>query len=100
MDTVRSTLIALSLALTGKTPDLHDVQITRLLEGQEFYLPDGGYSRLVVSLLTGDAFLTSNSRDEVKQAWYQCRSLIAAVEREVEAARKRIDPSYQRCLSC
>jgi len=38
-------------------------------QGGEWYLSDGGYSRVVYSEETGRLFLTSNSRDQVKARW-------------------------------
>lgn len=55
--------------------------------GREYYLSDGGYSRIVVSDMDGRLFLTSNSRPQVKEAWGRCRELIADVEAAAAAIR-------------
>ena len=82
------TLSMLAVALTRKVqPPISSIHLANLLDGQEFYLPDGGYSRIVVSTLDGSARLTNNSRAEVKQAWGRCQELVADLERQVRAAR-------------
>jgi hypothetical protein len=82
------TLSMLAYALTRKVqPPIPAVHLNWLLEGEEFYLPDGGYSRIVVSGLTGEARLTSNSRAEVKAAWDNCKEMVADLERDVARAR-------------
>jgi hypothetical protein len=47
--------------------------------GDVWYLSDGGYSRVGFNLGHG-LYLTSSSRDEVKQAWECCKELRDEVE--------------------
>ncbi len=89
-------LTALDAFLTGKTG--RDVEHTArnssiktpddLLFGhgdRAYYLSDGGYSRIMATMDdTGTIFLTSNSRDEVKDRWRFCPELIAGVENELK----------------
>lgn len=72
----------LSVALTGKEPERNMIHanMKNLLEGDECYLPDGGYSRIVVRR---NARLTDNSRQQVKDAWAKHPELVAALERAV-----------------
>lgn len=49
---------------------------------REWYLSDGGYSRVCVNPETGRLFLTSNSTERAKAAWGRCKELIEDVERE------------------
>lgn len=53
----------------------------------EYHLSDGGYSRLGWNHTTSRLFLTSNSRDEAKTRWANCRELIADVEAAVVNAQ-------------
>lgn len=46
-----------------------------VLGGVAYYLADGGYSRIVSSMDNHCVFLTSNSRDEVKDRWEHPRAL-------------------------
>ena len=52
----------------------------------EYYLSDGGYSRMVFSEISRELFLTSNSRKEVKCAWNRCKELRADIETEINNA--------------
>jgi hypothetical protein len=92
MTDLNDTLFFLASALTGKTDrevfaSIHERSVNSLVDGQEFYLPDGGYSRIVVSAFSGKAFLTDNSREAVKEAWGRCRELISDLEEQVRQAR-------------
>jgi hypothetical protein len=49
----------------------------------EWYLSDGGYSRIVYSQETGKLSLTSNSTPRVKQAWDRCIELREDIEHEL-----------------
>ncbi|MBS1722749.1 MAG: hypothetical protein JSS66_07040 [Armatimonadetes bacterium] len=102
MDTLRNALEALNLRLTGQNRDgqrqrpIDDKEMYEvLLSNREYYLSDGGYSRLVLRLVapnyeTYDVQLTSNSTDRAKAEWDQAQS-----ERQgVEAAANNV---YQ-CL--
>lgn len=78
----------LAFALTGKAASRSDHMIEQLLRGQEYYLPDGGYSRIVVSVYTGKAALTSNSRVPVIEEWKKNSGLVAELERLVDLVRR------------
>lgn len=56
--------------------------------GREYYLADGGYSRVCVGLFNGRLFLTSNSTDRVKDRWPHVRRERAAVQRIVRRWRR------------
>jgi len=83
MEALLSAIDALDRALTGKAhPNMRsDFSEPEDLIDTEIYLSDGGYSRVVFSMDTGRLFLTSNSRDEVREAWDG-----AKVERDAVAA--------------
>jgi len=49
-----------------------------------YYLSDGGYSRICVNIDTGRLFLTSNSRQEVKDLWACCKEAIADLENDIQ----------------
>lgn len=92
MTNLNDTLFFLASALTGKrdrdvAASIHPHSVASLVNGEEFYLPDGGYSRIVVSAFSGNAFLTDNSRADVKEAWGRCRELISDLEDQVRQAR-------------
>lgn len=55
-----------------------------------YYLSDGGYSRIAYNRYTGRIFLTSNSRDEVKDGWKFCKELIEDVENTLAEEWSRI----------
>jgi hypothetical protein len=55
----------------------------KFLTSGEYYLSDGGYSRLMLDELAGDFRLSSNSRDQVKAVWHSG----AAKELVAEASR-------------
>ena len=71
-------IIALDMVLTGKSRHVAEHTMRNqahragdplaFIDGGEYYLSDGGYSR-VVGNDEGALFLTSNSRQEVKDAW-------------------------------
>ena len=52
-------------------------------EAGEYYLSDGGYSRVFWSIWSECLCLTSNSTDAVKARWANCKELIADVEAEI-----------------
>lgn len=83
-------LQALGHALTGKECAVSEFHLGQLIEGHEYYLPDGGYSRIIVSELTDRARLTDNSRPEVKAAWHLREGPIADLERHVLDARREM----------
>ena len=72
-------LIGLDSLLTGKPDSMVSRNGIRQLAGCidalsnyksfEFYLSDGGYSRIWMDCWDGTIFLTSNSRIEVKEKW-------------------------------
>ncbi|MHC4371953.1 MAG: hypothetical protein ACYSW8_30445 [Planctomycetota bacterium] len=53
----------------------------RFLEGDEYYLSDGGCTWVVFSD-EGHLFLTSDSLDSAREAWARSKELIADVQRE------------------
>lgn len=60
----------------------NDADVERFVYGcgdRAYYLSDGGYSRICCNL-DGKLFLTSNSRNEVKDRWSLCTGEIAKVE--------------------
>ena len=78
MDTkklLRRYMIALDQLLTGKSEkecarmsnQVEDLE--KYLSGSEYYLSDGGYSRVYLSILEDQVFVTSNSLDKVKDNW-------------------------------
>lgn len=82
-------LAFLDAALTGKSwKDVchNNSSQSMILEdfcfGKEYYLSDGGYSRIFWSPDDNKLVLTSNSRQEVKDAWKICKELIFDVEVE------------------
>lgn len=74
-DLLRRYLIALDQLLTGNSEkecsrmssQLEDLE--SYLWGAEYYLSDGGYSRIVLDIVGERVFLTSNSLDKVKTNW-------------------------------
>ncbi|MHC4640106.1 MAG: hypothetical protein ACYS32_00575 [Planctomycetota bacterium] len=93
-------VIYLDCALTGKNykdalhmwnnQKLHHNPIEWLYE-PEYYLSDGGYSRMGFSEMNRRLFLTSNSRKEVAESWKNCKELIADVENSILAAIDHIE---------
>jgi hypothetical protein len=61
-----------------------------LEDGGEWYLSDGGLSRVCWSEEDLHLFCTSNSTDKVKQNWSRCREQITAIENELRETFKRI----------
>jgi hypothetical protein len=64
----------LDIALTGRTmKNMHDyARIAELMLDEtcgEYYLSDGGYSRVWMDLDEGKAWVTDNSTAEVKRRW-------------------------------
>lgn len=82
-------ITTLDCALTGKPfrDCLHTFRNSgadspeKLLTRDVYYLSDGGYSRIAWGDERQGVFLTSNSREEVKQAWDRCRELVADLDR-------------------
>jgi hypothetical protein len=76
----------LDCALTGKTwrevgHSMRSQGIQRFIDGEEYYLSDGGYSRIVFGN-SGSVFLTSNSLDEARVAWKRSPELVQDVQDE------------------
>jgi len=99
-------LAYLDAALTGKpwadvlhTARSQNVEPLDVL-GREYYLSDGGYSRVVISDETLRLFLTSNSLDRPRANWINCRELIADVERDVAAAVEGGSGLMASCERC
>lgn len=93
VDQMVRALDTLDLALTGKrSPNIRTTPASWTdWFDTELYLSDGGYSRVVCALNDNDKrpvrlFLTSNSRDEVSQAWDGAAAERAAVEQAFGAA--------------
>ena len=62
----------------------------------EWYLSDGGYSRLGFNETTGHLFVTDNSLPRVKEAWGRCSELIADVETLLRAVYTRHGITFTR----
>ncbi|MHC4301504.1 MAG: hypothetical protein ACYS7Y_29910 [Planctomycetota bacterium] len=62
--------------------------VQRFLGGEEYYLSDGGYSRIVFGCSL-QVFLTSNSLDSAREAWVRNKELIADVQREARRIYER-----------
>jgi len=88
---LRQALEALDFRLTGNArhererPKSDKDILETLYDGREYYLNDGGYSRVVLQPAPPDyeslhAFYTSNSTNTVKNAWESAGSEIQAVE--------------------
>lgn len=82
---LRLALINLDAALTGNTDrrthhTASDSNVNSFVEGHEYYLSDGGYSRVIMNDLSMKLRLTSNSRNEVKQTWSKHEQLVQEVE--------------------
>jgi hypothetical protein len=85
----RKLITTLDCALTGKTYKkcLETFQNSvcrkpdQLIDGELYYLSDGGYSRIFFHDFTLEIYLASESRDEVKVAWERCSELIADLNR-------------------
>lgn len=88
-------LLALDVALTGVDRETARNQQRNAADGddfmaggREYYLGDGGYSRVCIGNFTGRLFLTSNSTDRVKARWPEARRERAAVQRIVRHWRR------------
>jgi ribosomal protein L17 len=88
---LRQVFEALDFKLTGNArreqerPKSDKDILEALYEGREYYLNDGGYSRVVLRPIAPDydklrVFYTSNSTDKVKNAWESATVEIQAVE--------------------
>lgn len=75
LNELKDYLKALDQLLTGKSErecsglSSQLDSIEQYLNGAEYYLSDGGYSRIVLDILGGRVALTSNSLDKVKANW-------------------------------
>lgn len=52
--------------------------------GREFYLSDGGYSRVCFGYADKTLFLTSNSRDEVEARWEKAATVRRRIEHHIK----------------
>lgn len=93
MTVLESALVSLDRFLTKSSE--HDATLRYLQgftfefgSGDVYYLSDGGYSQVGFTE-KGKVFLTSNSTEGVKQAWFGCPDLRANVEREFRDAYQR-----------
>lgn len=93
MQSLADQLNFLGFALTRREHVPVAYWMGKLLEGQEYYLPDGGYSRIVVSLITNEARLTSNSLKGPKEAWGNCKELVGDLEALVLKIRESLESS-------
>lgn len=109
-DRLRDLFIRMDCILTGK-PEQDAVHMARnqshffddpssfLSSSGEYYLSDGGYSRLIFSEVSEEFRLTSNSRNAVKQVWQTrvvknlaeeaARILIASLQDDVKDCKPR-----------
>ena len=95
MSNLRYALLDLDCSLTGvqytrglQTAELSSCSDDDFLHGREYYLSDGGYSRVVFNPLSENLFLTSNSRNEVKAKWNNCKVLRDKVLEEVRKGQE------------
>jgi hypothetical protein len=67
--------------------------IAKLADWQEieYYLSDGGYSRLCIDPYAGRIFVTSNSLSGVKERWLSAPYVVARIVEEFEKAKVRAD---------
>lgn len=107
---LRDLLVRMDCILTGRPEKdaMHmarnqahffDDPTTFLSSSREYYLSDGGYSRLIFDELAEGFRLTSNSRDPVKQVWQAgtvkdlaeeaARILIASLQDDVKDCKPR-----------
>lgn len=56
--------------------------LSNYLGGAAYYLSDGGYSRIVIDLMAGTVFLTSNSLPTPKERWASAdaQALVAEIK--------------------
>ena len=79
-------LAFLDVALTGNSwrealhTALSQAMIPEKFLAHEYYLSDGGYSRIHLNPDTLHIFLSSNSLETPKKNWRYCRELISDVE--------------------
>lgn len=96
LSNLRQAFEALDFKLTGRAQHERDRPKTdtdlmaALYDNREYYLNDGGYSRVVLQPAAPDyehlrAFFTSNSTDKVKAAWESAGAEIQAVEAAANA---------------
>ncbi len=97
MTALQQKLARLDAALTGKlrsvvehTAERQHVTAESLLFGgnREYYLSDGGYSRIAILSRTRDGnapklVLTSNSLEQAKARWSRCHELIKSIEQSL-----------------
>jgi hypothetical protein len=93
---LQKVMLALDVALTGHEPEEVVTQYHHYPTSLEhwvqrdgwqliWYLSDSGYSRVVWSEETGELFLTSNSRQQVKDAWEAAAPQREAVVKQLKA---------------
>lgn len=90
---LRELLVQIDSILTGRpTKDAEHMarsqssffeDMTRFLTTREYYLSDGGYSRLLFDEIAEEFRLSSNSRDQVKVTWQsgEVKELVAEASR-------------------
>lgn len=91
MTTLQERLFYLDAALTRKSDAtcFHNLYMqmptVETVIAYQYHLADSGWSRIGFDSDTGVIFLTSNSRQEVKDGWKFCKELIADVEESLAA---------------
>lgn len=82
-DRLRSLLRMLDFEVTGKNETYkshQDFPEDFELGGVEYYLSDGGYSRVCFNDMTGKLFMTSNSTDQAKKQFERLSLLRGIIE--------------------
>lgn len=96
LEPLKQALAALDFKLTGnerrslERPKTNKDYLAFLYDNQEYYLNDGGYSRVVARPVAPNyqklsLIYTSNSTDKVKSAWTSASAEIQAVENAANA---------------
>ncbi len=99
---IRSLLVALDAQLTGHTehacklaahPQESKIESLKVWNKIEYYLSDGGYSRVWVDPYDAAVFLGSNSRPEVKARWNDegVQEIVTALVRWLQAGREEAE---------
>ena len=78
---LETNLFLLDCKLTGKATKLNSLNIEEfVLNHGEYYLSDGGYSRIIFDGDNMNLRYTSNSLQKVKDRWGDCTELIKNIE--------------------
>lgn len=94
---IEKLLSDLDFALTGKPKSgyQYPFDFLEFIQGKEYYLSDGGYSRIFFGELYGKLNLTDNSTKEVKEKWLLVKILIKEIEKELLNLIHEIEPNYK-----